>query len=89
MAVFSTEKKMGKDSSTFFQGQFSVKAKNGLVMKRIMLALLLFAGIASLSFGGVIVKGDSNTSFGKYTIEVCDQPQSLNGEEMKCYHHHL
>jgi hypothetical protein len=59
--------------------------KNGLVMKRIMLALLLFAGIASLSFGRVIAKGDSNTSFGKYTIEVCDQPQTLNGEEMKCY----
>ena len=59
--------------------------KNGLVMKRIFLAVLLFAGIASLSFGRVIAKGDSNTSFGKYTIEFCDQPQSLIGEEMKCY----
>lgn len=79
------KRKWKKDSSTFLKGQFSVKQKNGLVMKRIFIALLLFAGVASLSFGRVIAKGESNTSFGKYTIEVCDQPQSLNGEEMKCY----
>jgi hypothetical protein len=54
-------------------------------MKRIFLTLLLVAGVASLSFGRVIVKGESNTPFGRYTIEVSDQPLALAGEEMKCY----
>jgi hypothetical protein len=75
---------MEKDSSTFLLDSL-VLNKNGLVMKRIFLVLLLFAGVASLSFGRVIAKGDSNTPFGKYTIEVCDQPLMLAGEELKCY----
>ncbi|MCK7534552.1 MAG: hypothetical protein MZV63_27855 [Marinilabiliales bacterium] len=41
--------------------------------------------MAALSYGKVIVKGESNTSFGSYTIEVCDQPMMLAGEELKCY----
>ncbi len=54
-------------------------------MKRIFLALLVFATMTALSYGKIIVKGESNTSFGRYTIEVCDQPMQLAGEEMKCY----
>jgi hypothetical protein len=54
-------------------------------MKRFLLILVLFAGVAALSFGRVIVKGESNTPFGSYTIEVCDQPLMLAGEELKCY----
>jgi hypothetical protein len=54
-------------------------------MKRIYLALLLFACMAAVSYGKVIVKGESNTSFGGYTIEICDQPMQLAGEELKCY----
>ena len=54
-------------------------------MKRIYLALLLFACLAAVSYGKVIVKGESNTSFGGYTIEICDQPMMLGGEQLKCY----
>ncbi len=54
-------------------------------MKRIYLALLLFACMAVVSYGKVIVKGNSNTPFGGYTIEVCDQPMTLAGEDLKCY----
>ena len=38
-------------------------------MKRIILVLVLFAGVAAMSYGKVILKGESNTSFGGYTIE--------------------
>jgi hypothetical protein len=54
-------------------------------MKRIYVALLLFACMAVVSYGKVIVKGNSNTSFGGYTIEICDQPMTLAGKELKCY----
>ncbi|MCU0457974.1 MAG: hypothetical protein MUE37_02650 [Bacteroidales bacterium] len=54
-------------------------------MKRIMFVLLVFAAFSALSFGKVIARGDSNTSFGTYTIELSDQPVMLAGEEMKCY----
>jgi len=54
-------------------------------MKRIYFALLLFACMAVASYGKVIVKGNSNTPFGGYTIEICDQPMTLAGEELKCY----
>lgn len=54
-------------------------------MKRILLVMLLFAAVTALSFGKVVVRGNSNTSFGMYTIELCDQPQFLAGEELKCY----
>lgn len=54
-------------------------------MKRIFLAILVFACMAAVSYGKIIVKGESNTPFGSYTIEVCDQPMMLAGEEMKCY----
>ncbi|MGE5350175.1 MAG: hypothetical protein ACM3NP_12985 [Actinomycetota bacterium] len=54
-------------------------------MKRIMVVLLVFAAFSAFSFGKVIARGDSNTSFGTYTIELSDQPVMLAGEEMKCY----
>lgn len=54
-------------------------------MKRIYVALVIFACMAVASYGKVIVKGNSNTSFGGYTIEICDQPMMLAGEELKCY----
>ncbi len=47
--------------------------------------MLVFACLAVLSYGKVIVRGESNTSFGRYTIEICDQPMMLAGEELKCY----
>jgi hypothetical protein len=47
--------------------------------------MLLFATLAALSYGKVVVKGESNTPFGAYTIEILDQPMMLGGEEMKCY----
>lgn len=59
--------------------------ENGLVMKRIILVLVLFAGVAAMSYGRVIKKGESNTSFGRYTLEVVDQPLTLAGETVKCY----
>lgn len=54
-------------------------------MKKVFLALLVFACMTAVSYGRIIVKGESNTSFGRYTIEVCDQPMMLAGEELKCY----
>jgi len=54
-------------------------------MKRIFLVLLVFASMTALSYGKIIVKGESNTSFGSFTIEICDQPMMLAGEELKCY----
>lgn len=54
-------------------------------MKKVFLALLVFACMTAVSYGRIIVKGESNTPFGSYTIEVCDQPMMLAGEELKCY----
>jgi hypothetical protein len=54
-------------------------------MKRILFALVLFAAISALSYGKVIARGESNTPFGAYTIELNDKPVMLAGEEMKCY----
>ena len=54
-------------------------------MKRISLFLLLFAAVAAMSYGRVVLKGESNTTFGSYTIEVCDRPLNLAGEDLKCY----
>jgi hypothetical protein len=54
-------------------------------MKRILLLLVLFAGVAAMSYGRVVLKGESNTPFGSYTIEVCDRPLNLAGEDLKCY----
>jgi len=54
-------------------------------MKRILLVLVLFAGVTAMSYGRVIVKGESNTSFGSYTIEAIDEPLMLAGEELKGY----
>ena len=77
---------MEKDSSAFFLRRVRlVYNKNGSVMKRIVICMFLFAAVATLSYGKVITKGESNTPFGRYTIELCDQPMMLAGEEMKCY----
>jgi len=54
-------------------------------MKRILFALVVFACMTGMSYGKIIVRGESHTSFGSYTIEVCDQPMMLAGEELKCY----
>lgn len=54
-------------------------------MKRIIIVLVLFAGVVAMSYGRVIKKGESNTSFGSYTLEVVDQPLTLAGETVKCY----
>lgn len=54
-------------------------------MKRIILGVLLFAAVSALSFGRVIIRGESNTSFGAYRIEVSDKPVVVAGEELKCY----
>jgi hypothetical protein len=54
-------------------------------MKRIILGVLLFAAVSALSFGKVILRGESNTSFGAYKIEVSDKPVVVAGEELKCY----
>ncbi len=54
-------------------------------MKRIFLLLVLCVGMTAMSYGKVIARGESNTPFGSYTIELCDQPMSFAGEEMKCY----
>jgi hypothetical protein len=50
-----------------------------------MVVLLVFATFSMLSFGRVIARGESNTSFGSYTIELSDQPVMVAGEELKCY----
>ena len=76
---------MEKDSSAFFLQDSLVLNKNGLVMKRIIFGLVLFAAFSTLSFGKVIVRGNSNTPLGTYTIELTDKPVMLAGEEMKCY----
>ncbi len=54
-------------------------------MKRIILLLVLCVGMAAMSYGRVVARGESNTPFGSYTIELCDQPMAFAGEEMKCY----
>lgn len=54
-------------------------------MKRIIFGLVLFAAFSTLSFGKVVVRGNSNTPLGMYTIELADKPVMLGGEEMKCY----
>jgi len=54
-------------------------------MKRIIVVLVLFAGVAAMSYGKVTLKGESNTSFGAYTLEAIDQPLTLAGETVKCY----
>ena len=54
-------------------------------MKRIILLLVLCVGMTAMSYGKVIARGESNTPFGSYTIELCDQPMALAGEEIKCY----
>ena len=54
-------------------------------MKRIILGVLLCAAFSALSFGKVIIRGESNTSFGAYRIEVSDKPVVVAGEELKCY----
>ncbi|NLE35375.1 MAG: hypothetical protein GX622_09750 [Bacteroidales bacterium] len=54
-------------------------------MKRIILGLLLCAAVSALSFGKVIIRGNSNTPFGTFTIEVSDKPVMIAGEELKCY----
>ncbi len=54
-------------------------------MKRILFGLVLITAFSSLSFGEVIVRGNSNTPLGMYTIELSDKPVMLAGEEMKCY----
>ena len=54
-------------------------------MKRILVLLVLFAAVTTLSFGKVIVRGNSNTAFGMYTIELCDQQKVFAGEDMNCY----
>jgi hypothetical protein len=59
--------------------------ENGLVMKRIIIVMVLFAGVAAMSYGKVITKGESNTPFGSYTLEAVDQPLTLAGETVKCY----
>lgn len=59
--------------------------ENGLVMKRIILGVLFFAAVSALSFGKVIIRGESNTPFGSFTIEVSDKPVTVAGEELKCY----
>jgi hypothetical protein len=41
--------------------------------------------MTAMSHGKVIARGESNTHFGSYTIELCDQPMAFAGEEMKCY----
>jgi hypothetical protein len=54
-------------------------------MKRIFLGMLLFAAVSALSFGKVIIRGESHTPFGTFTIEVSDKPVTVDGEELKCY----
>ena len=54
-------------------------------MKKILLVLVLFAGVAAMSYGRVILKGESNTSFGSYTIEAIDESMMIAGAELKCY----
>ena len=54
-------------------------------MKRVFLLLVFCVGMTAMSYGKVIARGESNTPFGSYTIELCDQPMALAGEEMKCY----
>ncbi len=54
-------------------------------MKRIILGTLLFAAVSALSFGKVVIRGESNTPFGTYRIEVSDKPVIVAGEELKCY----
>jgi hypothetical protein len=54
-------------------------------MKRIILLLVFCVGMTAMSYGKVIARGESNTPFGSYTIELCDQPMAFAGEEMKCY----
>jgi len=85
LPVFILKRRWKRTVPLFLKGQFGCLTKNGLVMKRIFVSMLVFACMAVLSYGKVIVRGESNTSFGRYTIEVCDQPMMLAGEELKCY----
>lgn len=54
-------------------------------MKRIFLAVVLLVCVATMSYGRKVAEGVSNTSFGRYTIEVQEEPYMLSGEEAKCY----
>ena len=54
-------------------------------MKRIFIVMLLITAMTALSFGKVVVRGNSNTSFGMYTVELCDQQQTFAGEDVNCY----
>ena len=54
-------------------------------MKRTVLAIMLLAGVATLTYGRKVAEGLSNSPLGKYTIEALDEPFVLAGEEMKCF----
>ncbi len=54
-------------------------------MKRFIVGLVLLAAFSTFSFGKVIIRGNSNTPLGMFTIELSDKPVMLAGEEMKCY----
>lgn len=83
--VFISERRWKRTVPLSFLQDSLVLNKNGLVMKRIIFGLVLFAAFSTLSFGKVVVRGNSNTPLGMYTIELADKPVMLGGEEMKCY----
>lgn len=69
-----------------------IKMKFGLsnqkqgIMKRIISAVILMLLISAASFAkGFIAQGKTYTSFGDYTIQVADEPVTLNNETYKAY----
>lgn len=68
-----------------FSGTVLSIHKIGFVMKRIVLAIMFLACVATLTYGRKVAEGLSNSSLGKYTIEALDKPFMLAGEEMKCF----
>jgi len=68
-----------------FSGTVLSIHKIGFVMKRIILAFMFLACVATLTYGRKVAEGLSNSSLGKYTIEALDEPFMLAGEAMKCF----
>ncbi|NMC39975.1 MAG: hypothetical protein GYA43_02190 [Bacteroidales bacterium] len=55
-------------------------------MKRVIIAAVLIFAVVAPSFGKrLLAKGESNTAYGRYSIEELSEPILLAGKEMKAY----
>lgn len=66
--------------------KFRLSNQNLGIMKRIISAVILMLLFSAASFSkGFIAQGKTYTSFGDYTINVADEPVTLNNETYKAY----